>query len=179
MSSLKEQVNVSYDNRNVVEQCVQTGTETRITNLMPWYTQDLIDVMYTKAPTPSNPLFVSTTGAPTPSPTVEVDMRSACQLKKNDDITSYVKSQTKVQEINYGFLVPFYNGVGYRGKAVRITMSHTQRTYTETIFQRTTYICCIPSSMFYWGLSVLGKANQGAGKEKDREPYRLQQYCVS
>jgi hypothetical protein len=163
VSSLKEQVNVSYDNRNVVEQCVQTGTETRITNLMPWYTQDLIDVMYTKAP----------------SPTVEVDMRSACQLKKNDDIKSYVKSQTKVQEINYGFLVPFYNGVGYRGKAVRITMSHTQRTYTETIFQRTTYICCIPSSLFYWGLSVLGKANQGAGKEKDREPYRLQQYCVS
>ena len=66
VSSLKEQVNVSYDNHNVVEQCVQTGTETRITNLMPWYTQDLIDVMYTKAPTPSNPLFVSTTGAHKP-----------------------------------------------------------------------------------------------------------------
>ena len=157
--NFEERIDVGYDARKIVgDGCVKydDGKANRKSTLLPWLTSELQAVMYTSAPTPSNMDFAEERGdPPTPMPTIELDYRDACTVTTSDDITSLVRNTTKVQEINYGFLVPFYNGVGYRGTAVRIEMSRTQRTYVETMYQRNTTVCCIPSRLMYWGIRSL------------------------
>ena len=50
-------------------------------------------------------------------------------------------------EKEYGFLVPFYNGVNYTGTVVRTTLSATTRRLHEVYFKTNYTKCCIAGNV--------------------------------
>lgn len=63
----------------------------------------------------------------------ETEETACVSHREKDDYLKVEENSTEVVEMEYGFLVPYFNGDVYHGNVIRLTLAETHRTFVDKV----------------------------------------------